>query len=259
MSVTGHRDVRQPDDSYATPEWCTRLLLPYLQRGDVLDPCCGAGAIAKPVFEAWGGPHDVYLSIDGIELDDSRVNAALEAGYFDQVVQNDYLTRPKGRHYPLIITNPPFSLAMPFLEKAMQEADTVAFLLRLAWLAGVERSTFHQQHPCDVVVLPRRPSFAKYVSCADTSIDPDFKPVPPDYEIPLKCGWHEAMPPGTPKPKKCPQCGAKTKATSSDSADYGWFVWGPGRGGRIIHPAIDVAQVHVQFAGAAAELEELTR
>jgi hypothetical protein len=50
--------------------------------------------------------------------------------------------------------------------------------------------------------------------------------------------------------------------TSSDSSDYGWFIWGPGRGGRVIHPDIndiDIKKVDQQFDGAAAALEELTR
>jgi predicted RNA methylase len=244
--VTGHRDVRLADDQYDTPEWCTRLLLPHLQRGDVLDPCCGVGAIGKPICEAWTIRHD-DCRVDGVELDGERVDAALAAGYFDQVVQNDYLTRHKDRHYPLIITNPPFSLAMPFLEKALQEADTVAFLLRLAWLASAERNAFHRANPSDLIVLPKRPSFAKFVSCV----------------APNNCntegGWRQTYKPSEEHPKKCPSCFRKVKVSSSDSADYGWFIWGPGRGGRIIHPQIDVEQVHRVFDGAAAQLEELTR
>ncbi len=248
MSVTGHRDIRIDQDAYSTPEWAVRLLLPHLQRGDVLEPCCGEGAIGKVVFEAWGGPHDVYQSIDGVELDGGRSQQALQAGYFDRIdCGQDYLTRPKNRHYPLIITNPPFSLAMPFLEKALQEADTVAFLLRLAWLASAERNGFHRQNPSDLIVLPKRPSFAKFVSCV----------------APNNCntegGWRQTYKPSEEHPKKCPSCFRKVKVSSSDSADYGWFIWGPCRGGRIIHPQIDVEQVHRAFDGAAAQLEELTR
>jgi hypothetical protein len=254
VSVTGHRDIRLPDDFYATPEWCTRLLLPHLQRGDVLDPCCGEGAIGKVVFETWGPSY----SIDGYEIDAGRAATTKDRGYFDTVVVEDFLG-PASESLiktptPLVITNPPFSLALEFAEKSVQVADTVAFLLRLAWLSSAERSEFHQANPCDLIILPKRPSFVKFVSC----------------EAPTNCGWHQAFKPDEPHPKKCPMCGRKVKVTSSDSADYGWFIWGPGRGGRIHHPTaaeldlaqnpvVDVAKARREFKGAAAELEELLR
>jgi hypothetical protein len=39
------------------------------------------------------------------------------------------------------------------------DCGTAAFLLRLNWLGGQARAAWHRANPCDVYVLPRRPSF----------------------------------------------------------------------------------------------------
>lgn len=62
----------------------------------------------------------------------------------------------------LIISNPPYSLAEGFARRALElvrPGGTVAFLLRLGWLASRSRVGFHRDHSCDVFVLPKRPSF----------------------------------------------------------------------------------------------------
>src|SRR3954469_21806705 len=140
MSVTGHRDVRHPDDFYETPAWCVRALLPYLQRGKVVDPCCGNGAIGRVLAEVW--PEQERY---GIEIDAGRAKEAQDAQIlradgtplcaFDRVARGDYL-QLKVVHRavdglegyvvpaPLIITNPPFKLALEFAQKALEEAET---------------------------------------------------------------------------------------------------------------------------------------
>jgi predicted RNA methylase len=261
VSVTGHRDVRLADDSYATPEWCTRLLLPHLQRGDVLEPCCGTGQIAKVIHETWNAT-GAYLAVEGVEIDPGRSAAAIESGYFDHVSTDNFLewhqSNDTCHRWPLIVTNPPFSLALEFVKRSLEVADTVAMLLRLAWLSSAERNAFHREHPSDLIVLPKRPSFAKFVSCGGRVHAGGNKLIP--------CGWKEALPPDAPTPKACPDCSGKVKASTSDSADYGWFIWGPGRSGRIIHPEMSpgdvkklVSAADREFEGAAAELEKLTR
>lgn len=60
----------------------------------------------------------------------------------------------------LIITNPPFSLALQFLEKSLSEAPTVVYLLRLRFLASVKRGAWWHMHPpTHQFVLSKRPSF----------------------------------------------------------------------------------------------------
>lgn len=159
MSATGRSDVRRADDFYATPEWCTRAILPYLHvsRG-ALDPCCGTGAILDVLRRAVGAAE--YDTIRGIELDADRARCASH-----NVVCADALELPSGMwgKPSLVVTNPPYRLAMQFVARALLEVESergvVAMLLRLNWLGSQARASFHRTRPSEVYILPRRPSF----------------------------------------------------------------------------------------------------
>lgn len=153
MSATGRNLVgneRRADDFYATPAWCTRAIMPHLRLNDpVLDPCCGDGAILGVLFAAG-------RTVCGLELDAAR------GGTSGSVSIRDALTPEPWPQHRTIITNPPYSLAMEFIERALREAPEdadVAFLLRLNFLGSQRRAAFHRSYPSDVYVLPRRPSF----------------------------------------------------------------------------------------------------
>jgi hypothetical protein len=152
MSATGRNLVgneRRPDDFYATPAWATRAVLPHLRmQPPVLDPCCGEGAILRVCLDYWPC---------GIELDGER--AAKAPGV---IRRGDALGGAAWPSHRTIITNPPYSLAMEFIQRALAEAPAdadVAFLLRLNFLGSQRRAAFHRMYPSDVYVLPRRPSF----------------------------------------------------------------------------------------------------
>ena len=151
MSATGRGlHVRHPDDYYSTPAWCTRAILPWLSVSErVLDPCAGTGAIMRVATEFWGS------RVLGIEIDPDR---ASECG----AKCADALEPETFWGECAVVTNPPYALAMPFVERALTNAHgahDVAMLLRLNWLASQKRAAFHRAHPCDVYVLPKRPSF----------------------------------------------------------------------------------------------------
>ncbi len=164
MSVTGHNDVRHPDDFYATPSWCTRAILPVLSRligqtfcepDRIIDPCCGDGAILDVVAEVYPTAFRC-----GVEIDPVR---AAKAASRHNVVAADALgpLRWTGNG-DLVLTNPPFSLAMEFVQRAIKEAGkggTVAMLLRLPWLASMKRAAWLRANTPSVYVLPKRPSF----------------------------------------------------------------------------------------------------
>lgn len=169
MSATGRSEaagtgvVRHPDDFYATPEWCTRAILPHLglQPDDiVLDPCCGDGAILRA---AAGLP--ITLRLRGIEYDGERARVARLHGF--DVSCGDALFPATDWGVPrVILTNPPFSLALDFVQKSIGEVrstasgvGTVCFLLRLNWLASQKRAAWMRLNTPSVYVLPRRPSF----------------------------------------------------------------------------------------------------
>jgi hypothetical protein len=70
-----------------------------------------------------------------------------------------YLDTPVGRQ-DIIITNPPYSLALPFLQKSLSEADTVVYLLRLNFLGSAARKPFWDAYPpTHLFTITPRPRF----------------------------------------------------------------------------------------------------
>jgi len=165
MSATGRSNVRHADDFYSTPSWCTRAILVRLGMCDfVLDPCCGSGAILDVVSNVWGRRDGVWNTF-GIDINRERVDKV--NGHACRCA--DYLNIPPydgsgwgGDRPRLIITNPPYKLALPFIEKSLRSVapgGDVAMLLRINFLGSQKRASFWRQHPCAVYVLPKRPSF----------------------------------------------------------------------------------------------------
>lgn len=155
MSATGRSDVRRADDDCATPGWATRAILSEIRRpldGSVLDPCCGSGRILDEVRGVWG------LSTAGIEMDRERAGVASMGGHLVHCA--DAMGLVWGSPSALI-TNPPYSWALEFVERAREQCPDIesAFLLRLNWLGSQRRAAFLRTHPPDVYVLPKRPSF----------------------------------------------------------------------------------------------------
>lgn len=65
-----------------------------------------------------------------------------------------------GATYDVIITNPPFSLAMEFILRSLATYSRfVVMLLRLNYLGSAKRHSFLRQCAPDIYVLPDRPSF----------------------------------------------------------------------------------------------------
>ncbi len=144
-------------DRRGTPAWAVSAILPHLPcPGDVLDPCAGKGDLLRAVdaYAAWEHAHLRAFEI----LKDEATSLAEEIAIF----RRDALSDQGWGRPDLVITNPPFSRAMEFVERALDEVapgGTVAMLLRLGWLASAQRVRFHQECPADVYVLAKRPSF----------------------------------------------------------------------------------------------------
>ena len=163
VSSTNRGAQRHPDDWYRTPAWAVAALIPELHfetatPRTVLDPCAGDGAI----LDVLGSRCLAY----GIELDGERAIACHSGGrpcvVADALAMSSWVHPETGERPNRIVMNPPFSLAMEFVERALREVGPfgiVAVLLRLAWLSSAKRAPFHRAHPSRVLVLPRRPSF----------------------------------------------------------------------------------------------------
>ncbi len=213
MSATGRSSgyERDPEDWFETPAWAVEAIVPHLPAaGRVLDPGCGTGAILRVLSKT---PPFKAENLFGIEINTRRATEARRQFYVDTA---DFLKSTDA--WDLIIGNPPYKLSLEFAEKAIAltkpRRGTVALLLRLNWLSSLDRVTFHGQNPSDVHVLPRRPSFCVSVKCKKA------------------CGWFATMSPEADRPKACPKCFAAVSITTTDACEYGWFVFGPGRGNR---------------------------
>jgi hypothetical protein len=105
--VSGYR--RQELDSYQTPSWVTTALLPHLPAQlHIWEPAAGSGQMAQTLA---AGGHTVVQS--------------------DITQGRDFLKATA--NCTAIVTNPPYALAVAFIEKALQltqPAGLVAMLLR---------------------------------------------------------------------------------------------------------------------------------
>lgn len=144
-------------DYYPTPSWTVQRLLEKLNLpgGLWFEPCAGDGAIVRAVNEV---RPDVVWNMNEIQ---EPMQAKLEALPHQTLTNLDYLKISTLPETPrVIITNPPFTLAMDFVKKSLEfGADYVVFLLRLNFLASRARSEFMSTNTPDVYVLSARPSF----------------------------------------------------------------------------------------------------
>lgn len=165
MSATGRGAARARDDFYETPAWCVHR---YLEaRGDRgcglrwLEPSAGQGAIIRAVHR-WRWLRNLApATFTAVEAFPHEPNRLITSGV-GPVHYVNFLTSEIswfGIKLDLCIGNPPYSLAQEFIEHGLKMAHEVAFLLRLNFLEGAKRAEFFKQHPCDVFVLPNRPSF----------------------------------------------------------------------------------------------------
>jgi hypothetical protein len=144
--------MRNNLDFYPTPTFATELLIEnykHIIRGPVLEPCCGTGAIAKPLQN--------YYKVYQTDIDPAQNPVD---GVFD-AKQADVYTKYYNNNTKIesVVTNPPFNCAMEILNTAYNAYNTkiIAFLLRLSFLEPTyERSSFLSQYPPNhIYVLPR--------------------------------------------------------------------------------------------------------
>ena len=162
-------------DYYRTPRWCVSALIPHLPmlapnsgvNTPVFDPCAGDGAILEAFCEEDEDESDRQLG--GLEIQPDLVDKIKPSFYrrggtFQNVVAvGDALSPAPWGCTGHVVMNPPFNQAEAFIRRAIFEVDghggTVYALLRLGFLEGQVRQAFHLEHPSNVYVLPRRPSF----------------------------------------------------------------------------------------------------
>jgi hypothetical protein len=154
--------ARAANDYYPTPAWCVDRLLDLI--GDRLphadhlwiEPAAGDGAIMRAVddwyeLRAQSAPAWLAYDIDPRAAGISRVDYL-----------HDFHNDPESwdrTQADVAITNPPYSLALDFVQAMREDARIVCALLRLGFLASEERARFFRGTLPSVYVLPNRPSF----------------------------------------------------------------------------------------------------
>lgn len=138
--MNARRDPTDALDDYPTPPWATRaltrLVLPELgidvAGRAVLEPAAGRGIMAA------------VLRDEGARVFASDVQRyADELGEIDEIasyIGEGLDVLPRGATEALVVTNPPFVLALDFALRAIEDASVaVALLCRSNWAEGVDR------------------------------------------------------------------------------------------------------------------------
>ncbi len=153
MSSKNRGSIPQENDYYPTPIESIIPLLNKINFNKVttfLEPCCGDGRI-----------------LDLIPKDKVKFWSEIQKG-------RDYFNY-KFEDIDLIVTNPPFSLAVEFLIKSLSEAKTVCYLQRLNWLGSKTRKDFWNSNPPDkIFVLSKRPQFKRELGLGSGSDSTEY-------------------------------------------------------------------------------------
>lgn len=170
MSATNRGTERKASDFYETPPWLTAMFWKEFMNHDLtlenfnfLEPSAGNGKIIQATNKFFNdsGLAKPIWSANEI-LPECKENLIQLVEDPSKLTMQDYLTLPAPKtKYDLIITNPPFSLAQPFIEKAVKESKLVVMLLRVNFLGSKKRIGFFKEHRPDLYVSPKRPSFIK--------------------------------------------------------------------------------------------------
>ena len=125
--------------------------------GNVLEPSAGNGNIVKVLRNTYKD-----INITSCEIREEEYDNLSQ--YSNEVIIDDFLTRDFGeRKFNVIIGNPPYSLAMEFVNKCLnllEEDGVLIFLLRTAFLESKSRYEFWQENPLSgLYTLSKRPSF----------------------------------------------------------------------------------------------------
>lgn len=139
---------RVENDYYATPFEATEAILSREELyGSILEPAAGEGHISKVLREHY--PNSQIISTDLVQRDD-RFGCGIVGGV-------DFLTENYPEKFNNVITNPPFSLAKEFAEKALEVSTGKVITVRIFSLLT------HRSVTTSSVIL-RIPSKAKCLS-----------------------------------------------------------------------------------------------
>ena len=163
MSAKNRGKTTEDGEFYPTPRDVILALLEsdlvHLPGGRWIEPCAGTGRIISTVNDY---RNDVDWWMCELQPSFAPYLGALCRDRRDLVINpyGDFVHRTWG--YPrakVLIMNPPFSLAMQFVQEGLKRADWVVCLQRQGWFGTTGRSAWLAKHCPDILQLPWRPSF----------------------------------------------------------------------------------------------------
>lgn len=137
-----------------TPDWLAERLATWapIDGKVVLEPSCGQGALLKHIVPRAN-------SVVALDIDPDNVALCAARGY--DVRCGDYLTSLT--HADIAVMNPPYEngLDARFVVKAVRECGEAIALVRLAFLAGLERRelVWSKLELARLAILSERPDF----------------------------------------------------------------------------------------------------
>ena len=143
-------------ETFRTPAYSFLPLLDYRPdwfTGCGFDPSAGDGRMIREIIRRGNpGPHFVN------DIREEEADALADCG---TVTIGDYLADPAPPSADFLITNPPFSKAVQFVEKARQHiAGPILILQSIGWQTTAKRSLWLRQAGlAHVLNLPRRPKW----------------------------------------------------------------------------------------------------
>lgn len=151
-AMVGSNFPRNDKDRYFSEPWTVEALLRRLDPvGWIWEPACGRGDIAKVLIDHG---HDVIAS----DIDSSEYDLGFTLDFLGE--DHPRVSMSEFTDCPTIITNPPYNLAVEFVEKALSfpKVQVVAMLLRSAWNEAKGRVGLFNKPPFAFeVVLTSRP------------------------------------------------------------------------------------------------------
>lgn len=127
-------NIRYSDD-FQTPPEALEFLYPYLpSHWKIWEPAAGQGLLVAGLRE------------HGYEVEGSDITTG-----------DDFLVSE--RNCNMIVTNPPFSLKLEFLERCYALGKPFALLLPLTALETEKRQRLFREHGIEIILLPRRINF----------------------------------------------------------------------------------------------------
>ena len=124
MSQRNSSYDRKPRDHYATPSWCTQMILPYIPDDSVVwEPACGSGAMTRVL--------STVFPVISTDIEPGVDHAPLDFFACSEVLRLD------GRKPNVIVTNPPYDSSPKFVEHALDlmrpVGGMVFMLMRVDW------------------------------------------------------------------------------------------------------------------------------